>query len=38
MIEFNQRSSIIIYINYFIAIFIFKQITFDNINTNKFNL
>ena len=38
IIKFNIKLSIIIYINYLITISIFKQIIFNIININKFNL
>ena len=38
IIKSNRKFLIIIYIDYFIAIFIFKQIIFNNINIDKFNL
>ena len=38
IIKFNIKLSIIIYINYSIIIFIFKQIIFNVININKLNL
>ena len=38
IIEFNIKLLIIIYIDYFIVIFIFKQIIFNIVNIDKFNL
>ena len=38
IIEFIKKLFIIIYINYFVIIFIFRQINFIILNINKFNL
>lgn len=37
MIESNQRFSMIIYIDHFVAISIFKQTILNNTSINKFN-
>ena len=38
IIEFNIKLLIILYVDYWIVVFIFKQIIFNIININKLNL